>query len=482
MKRVIVFFIIAGLGLVTVVNIFGQDTFTLDKYLIQVQEKNSELKSAGLAAESMSNKILELDMVYSPFVIGNYTWIDDKSGPGYGATLSIKEMVTNTWTVGLNKKFKTGSAVSFGYTNAESDLNLSSPYNFGPFSLSRFTGYEIKTYAKIEQSLLRDYKSRLTDAGIDKAKSLVKAGQYMQTMRVQQTLLKSRMTYLTLALCREIIMFRKEELDRAEKILKWNDNRVNLDLADKGDLLQAQALYRLRKLNLQMAVEDEKNACRDFNELRGMAGDTVAENINSMFDTVAFCAEVSSLSYTGQRADLLAARESFNSSEFAKTETLYRSYPEISAFGSVSLHGLDLSASNANNQITQTDKPTYMVGLNLIVPLDIGTLKQVRHGYDQDYLSSQETLLKTEAGIKKDWSKLVDTWDNVKSRLALAQEIKKIQTDRLANEQLKFERGRTTMFQLLSAENDLDDATINVYRLMFEQFVTYAQVELYNTK
>ncbi|MHB9156059.1 MAG: hypothetical protein ACYC5N_10305, partial [Endomicrobiales bacterium] len=74
------------------------------------------------------------------------------------------------------------------------------------------------------------------------------------------------------------------------------------------------------------------------------------------------------------------------------------------------------------------------------------------------------------------------TWANVKTRLAIAVEIKDVQEKRVAAEQNKFARGRTTTFLLLTAENDLDDATLSMYRLVFEEFITAAQAELYNTR
>jgi outer membrane protein TolC len=50
------------------------------------------------------------------------------------------------------------------------------------------------------------------------------------------------------------------------------------------------------------------------------------------------------------------------------------------------------------------------------------------------------------------------------------------------SEQKRFQRGRTTTFLVLNAENDLDDATLSVYRLIFEELLTKAQAELFNTK
>ncbi|OGS20044.1 MAG: hypothetical protein A2252_02005 [Elusimicrobia bacterium RIFOXYA2_FULL_39_19] len=464
-------------------SVSAQNVLKLDEYLQKVGRDNPALKAINMSIDSSGNKILEMDMIYSPYLVGNYTWMDDKAGSGFGSSLNTSQMLINSWTFNLNKRFQTGSNVSFGYTNTDTDITLASPTTmFGPFPVSRFKAYDMKPYVKVEQSLLRDFMSRQTDANINKTKSLVRAGQYMQYFSGQQIILKAHLVYMNLSLSREILNFRKEELARSEEILKWSQNRVDLDLADEGDLLQVEALHKLRQLTLQMATEDEKNASRDYNELLGLSEDNVTDQTQPLSEIIAACENTDKITYTGQRADVLASKASYKSAEYAKTETLYRAYPEVSATGAMSLHGLDLSQADAFKQITGADKPTYSIGLNLIVPLDVPTLRKVVKGYDVEYDASKENLTKAQLSAKKDWTKLSENWKNVKQRLALAKEIKEIQSLRLANERKKFERGRTTMFQLLSAENDLDDSTINVYRLMFEMLSVDAQVDLYNTQ
>ncbi|MEI8218178.1 MAG: hypothetical protein WCG51_03925, partial [Elusimicrobiota bacterium] len=67
-----------------------------------------------------------------------------------------------------------------------------------------------------------------------------------------------------------------------------------------------------------------------------------------------------------------------------------------------------------------------------------------------------------------------------RQRLMLAVQIRDIQEQRVTSEQKRFERGRTTTFQLLQAETDLDDASLIVYRLKYEELATLAQAELYH--
>ncbi|MDD5687897.1 MAG: TolC family protein [Elusimicrobia bacterium] len=461
----------------------AQEILTIEKYLSQVEENNPDIKSVELSIKAIDQKILEMDMAYSPYFSGNFNYMDDKSGPGFGSTLPTQEMWLTSWNLGLNKKFPFGSLVSLGYIDSTAEFDLTQPtVIIGPDKVSNFKGYDIKPFVRVKQSLLKDYNSRLTQSGIKKAKNAARAGQYMQIFKKQQILLKAQSAYLSLSFDREVVYFRKKSLERAEKIFKWNEDKYNLNLADKSDLLQSQAGYKLRDFNLTMAVEDEVTACRNFNEIRGKSSEVVEEQLQKLEEISKDYEGTGSLTYSGQRADVLSAKMFYESSKFANTEAQYRSGPELSVFGLASLHGLDLNYSDAWSQVTGADKPTYTVGVNFMTSLDFGLIKKVRNGYTIDVKSYEESLIKTELSAKNDWEQILKNWNNVKSRLINAVEIKNIQSERLDNEQQRFQRGRTTTFQLLAAQNDLDDAELNVYRLILEQMITHAQTNLYNTK
>jgi len=461
---------------------FGYETLTLGDYLKKVRTNNPEIKSIELSIDAMGKKVLELDMAYSPYLSGGYNYTDDKSGPGFGSTLLTKEMTANSWTVNASKKFGFGSTVSLGYSSMDARFDLLTPTAIiGPALLSDFAGYQIKPFARIEQSLLRDINSGLTRSGIEKARASVRAGQYMQLFRKQQILMRARTAYWGLSLARDVSAFRTVSLDRTEKLLRWNENRLGLDLADRSDFLQSQAAFKLRQLNLQMAREDEVKAASDFNELLGLPDDTVDYELEKLSDKLALYKGMT-LNRSGERADVLSARETFTGSQWAERETKYRAMPELTLAGSWSLTGLGLSYSDTWSQVAGAEKPTLTLGINFVVPLDYRTLETVKEGYRRDFASSAAALQKTELSARKDWLKTTRSWNDVKTRLALAQEIKDIQEQRVANEQERFRKGRTTTFLLLNAENDLDDATLNVYRLVFEAIATDAQADLYNTQ
>jgi outer membrane protein TolC len=457
------------------------DTVLLSDYIVQVHEKNPDLQSLDHSIEAMGQKILELDMVYSPILTGSYNHTDDRSGPGFGTIFAVDEMKEDVVSMNASKKFSTGTNVSVGYSYFGAGFNLLSPFSFNGTNYSNFTGYQITPVLNVNQSLLRDWGAGLTQSGINKAKSAVRANQYALIYKEQQLLLNARNAYWDLALAREILEFRKSSLSRAEILLKWNEKKIRLDLIDKSDLLLSQASYKMRQLNLQLAQEDEIKACRAFNQMLGLKSETVQNSLERISDKISAFTNIEALSCTGKRADVLAAESSFLSSEYADKETKYRARPELSVNATYQLNGVGLASSDAWEQVTSQDKPMYAMGVSLIVPLDFRTLAKVKKGYDNDFTAARETFSSAALSAQNDWEQLQINWKNVKARLELSQEIMQIQDDRVKNEQKNFERGRTTTFLILSAENDLDDATLTVYRTVLEEIITLAQADLFNT-
>lgn len=470
----------------TILNLFSENKLSnklsIDEYVKMVENQNPEIQSINNFIDAMGKKILEIDMVFSPYLSSAYNYTLDKSGSDFGSPVQADQLNIGSLNLSVNKKFDFGGFVSFGYGDTSTKAKLSKAIDIEDEKMSKFKVYNLKPFVKIEQSLLRDFNSNLTKSGINKSKFLVKAGQYSSLFNKQQIIFKAKMIYWTLSLAREVVEFREASLIRTKKLLKWTEKRVSVDLADKSDLYQIKAAYKLRELNLKLAHEDELRAMRDFNGLIGKTSNLVTYEIEKISENIKPCAKQKDLTHSGTRADVLAAKAQYESSVYADKETKYRSMPEISLVGQYSTKGQDLDYSDSWNQIINADKPAYMVGVQCIVPLDYKTLLKVREGYKLDFIAAKDRLTSTEINAGNDWEQLQENWKNVKTRLALACEIKTIQYDRLEHEQDLLEKGRSTMFQMINSENDLDDSTLNVYKIVFEELILMSEAVLFDTQ
>lgn len=179
---------------------------------------------------------------------------------------------------------------------------------------------------------------------------------------------------------------------------------------------------------------------------------------------------------------MLAAQASLAAGECAERENAWSLGPELSAFGRVSLHGLDLDYPPAWRQVAEGKKPAWAVGANLSLPLDFGLNSRAAQGFRSDREALQARWQQAQADADKDWALLSEQWRRVQSKLEAIREVRDLQARRLEQERRKYRQGQTTTFQLLSAESDLDQATLSLNQAMCEALLIRFQCALYDTR
>lgn len=455
---------------------------SLEDYIGQVEKSNPGVKASGLSSQAIAGKLAATREIYSPRLNASFDYTDDRSGENLESAIQANKLRSLAWDVSLSQRFATGTHVSAGYAQTSLDLDLPYPYTLtSDISLSQFKAYDIKPYVQIEQSLLKELAGGLTEAGIRKNQFLAQAAQYQQLAGRQTIVFNAESAYLRLSLCRETVKFRQESLARSEELVRWSESKLTLDLAETSDLLQARAQRRQASMELQNALDDEQDAGREFNHMRNQAAGAEPEELQKLADLLDRDRESDLSGRQDRRADVLMAQASLRASECAERENSWTAGPELTAFGRLSLHGLDLDYPPAFRQVSAGEKPTLTLGASLSLPLDFSIHAQVAQGFRQDREAGRALWEEAQANAEKDWALLGQKWKRLSGKLAAAREVRDLQALRLAEERKKYRQGKTTTFQLLSAENDLDQATLLLTQMMSDALAIRFQSALYNT-
>lgn len=459
----------------------AEDALSLEQYMAQVWEKGPALEAARQSRRGLELKPLEFSMVYSPVFNASYSFADSKSEPT--SLLSPDRAKSTSWSLGLSKKWFTGTSMSLAYGMNQTELF----YAPIPASLAPMVGsflppsetFTAKPTFSVSQSLLRDFMGGITDGGIDKTKHAMKAGERMQAYGEQASLMGAEMAYWSLALARETVGFKKQALERTQRLRDWTERRARLNLTDPADLLQTEAALRLVTLDLRMAEENAELAARKFNSARGMEGVETPANLDPIADRIGRVTEQPVQSM--ERLDVQASRESLESAKATAKETFYRSLPDLSVFGSIGWNGYDTTQSAAHEKAMDQKWPVWAVGATFVAPLDLITLAKVRRGYDSDYEGAKASFAKAELEANQDWANLTKKWNDVRARLELAREIVKLQEERLAADQKRLENGRILTYQFIATQGDLANAQLTYLGLGLEKLSVEAQARMFNS-
>ncbi|AKL98093.1 TolC family protein [Endomicrobium proavitum] len=453
---------------------FGE-VLSLEDYVDLIKKNNNDLIAVQASIDAVKGKIIEIDRAYAYYFNLGGSYTDDKSGRPYSyPTLTTNEIKNISYDASINKQFAIGTKVTLG-------LNGS----LGSYDLITGTKYDVTDVApfiRLEQSLLKELGGGATKANVLKAKADAKSALYLLEYKKQSVLLNAKLAYWNLSYARSVVDFRTTSLDRTQKILDWNQKRYAKDLAEKSDLLQSQAAYKMRDLNLRLAKESEVQASRVFNGFLNSSSEKVLYDVEAFMKMGNNFEKGKVISKKGQRADLLAAFEDVESAKQAAVASKKSIGQDLVLTGQFSLNGVDEKYEVAKDYVLKGEKPAFTVGLKYTLPLDFSARSSIKSGYESAKTSAQKTAESAKIKESNDWLQLVDNWNNSKARLALLTEIQTIQHQRNAEEQNLLKKGRSTTYYVLQSEQDLDDSTLNVFQNILELVSIYEQAEaFYNT-
>src|SRR5690606_31778944 len=145
-------------------------------------------------------------------------------------------------------------------------------------------------------------------------------------------------------------------------------------LGDRADLLQAQASYDLRRIELMAAEEEERNASRAFNLLRNQEGAQVPEQlaVPTLEATIALVPTPK----TGTRFDIKAAEQEKEATTASVQLEKERLKPTVDLFANVALTGRDPTRSEAVGDSFGSGHSNIALGVNFNVPLQVPAVRR----------------------------------------------------------------------------------------------------------
>ena len=452
-------------GLVLSLFIFKQspalaktETFLdLSNFLSQVTKNNQSYQSSMMAAAGAEERSKEGESLFMPTLFANTLYSFDQS-PKPSPAFQGTKTVFSTYSLGISKNFDFGLNSKIYYM-----ANYTSITGVAPGLVNLSSYYDTKPAIELTYSLWRNRGSSETKAQAESMEAQALATHHTESYRAKVTLAQAEVAYWRLALARDVIRVQRENLDRARKIREWNARRVRLRLADDSDLLQADALLKLREIEVQAALDEERTATQSLNLARGIDSDQVTESIQSLASLVATQAPLPVRKE--MREDVLAAKEQERAVNAASNLAIERGVPTVEVYSALSLNGHQAELPNSIRESVQSN-PMASVGLRLNVPLDFNLLQDSKRGYLKEIQAAELGFRRRVFEQDVEWEDLVKKYKEAVVRLDLTRKVEGAQKKKFTNEQERHSRGKTTVFLVLQFEQDY--ATAQVSRLRSE--------------
>lgn len=451
----------------------GANKLSLQDYLEQVRGSNSAVKGARLQGEGGILEAQSASVIQLPYLFANYTNFDDRSEQA-NPTFSGNRTKGNQYTIGLSNNTPIGLNAKYSYNVAYTEIQNASAIPVPNF----YTAYN---KLELQQQLWKngfgsEVRAQATALGSSK---LVRAYSNKHTELALHA--ETENSYWRLAFARRSLEVQREMLTRAGRLLEWARNRVKLQLGDKADLLQAQANYDLRRLDMINLREMEKNAALAFNMMRNREGDIVPEELEipSLDQTIKVVGKQNGLS--ANRYDVQAAEQQMKAAVASSQLDREKLKPSVDLFGNISWSGRDANRGLALEEAKSSKRSNVAFGVNLSIPLAVPQALNAMKGNSLTQEGAAISFDQKKIEADTELTQLKNSLNETLGKLELIQSLERIQKEKYENENQRLLRGRTTTYQALIFEQDYSNTQLSRLRIQNDALQLVARMNLFRT-
>lgn len=419
--------------------------FSLEDYFSEVVEKHEGLQALRDSSQAKQRRLSEPSLLFWPALEANAAYsLNDRDSP----LTQIDRQKNQVYSLGVLEKTPLGVNAALRYKLSYSRFETLG----GARPLIEY--WDSFPSLEVSVSLWRDLGGRESRAQVDAARRAVKAESYLEKFQAKQVLAQAETLYFKLAAARMLKEISQDVIRRAQELYRWAKEKEDLQLADKSDRLQAEALLRLRELDFARLESQLKEVSRAFNSLRGIDSDQVGLRVDVLRD------EPIHVPAKKVRDDVLAALESSKAREAQAREAYQRNLPTTEVFGSYAWGRGKSQASQAFESSFSRDEREYTLGLKFSMPLNVFLSSQVRAAYSREERASAKIYERKLFEQESDWKRLLASFEDAQERLRLHKLLENVQKEKLDAQRKQLQRARTTMFQVIQAELDYADARV----------------------
>lgn len=445
-----------------------------DEYIAQVASRNIGVQAALKKIDALTLKITEKNASTTPVLTLEYGYLADNQMSTFSQFLGTNSTIHQA-NASVQTQFNNGIRLNTGYKVGRTNYPDSS-------FRDSFKRYSTATpYAELSMPIMKGANGISVKASQSGIEASYRSAIALNEFAIDNGLVKAETLYWKLALSIEAVELSEESVNRAQRMVDWAIRRDRLGLGDDSELLQVQTLLELRKMELKTAEQEAASVERQFNALRNVPLNQKVKNLKTIDDV-----QVSELREPkkGSRKDVVSMYYSLQANKSKTTVDIDNLEPALDLIGQLKFNQFHSSDTGAIERTFATDYPTVYLGVKFTAALDTNsaTLDSARRGTTLLLESNEleyEDMVRTEAN---DWTNLIQQLRDKKRQLVLAKQIEDLQFKKWQNETSRQLKGRSTLLQVLTTEEDYADSRLSRLRIKAEVLRLNAQAKLFGSR
>lgn len=450
-------------------SVSSENSISLEKFIELVKLHSDEYKAIERSIEAAEFEIKSRDLELSSTLTAELAEINDSQPT---TSNLIRRSDSRFLDLNLNKLFSTGTTLGL---SAGQELNQSSITGE-----NNITDWEIK----LTQSLWRNSFGKLTNLRRQSDGAEYKSRRFASEFQKHSLLIEIETLYWDLVTLLKEEEIRKGNLERSLKLEKWTRDRARRSAAEPTDLLQVQALASGRRLDLLST----QNRIKLITEKVGQYIPNLdIKNLNPDPKSLVTDRDYKKLiigttAESPARLDVLAQKYLAEKNLFEADRIKNSLSPSLDAYVGYGKNGIDNDYSSSSRRAFNSDQEMSSIGLVFSMELD-GDLKDDRRRSAMLLAQSQSFFAKSlERNAQLEWSDFERNVQSLRGQSFEAKQLAEFQTKKSIEEQKRYQLGRSTVFQLVSFEQDAAEAELRYYLLLSNLRKTEARARVYTSE
>lgn len=448
--------------------------YSLEDYTQEVRQKNPAYKSSVLRVEAAELDERRSEVPSAITVFSKNSYFSD-TRPSLIPALQGDKFTQWSTSLGLKQR----NPLGFDWSLSQS-VQSSKMYNLSGNSSQPSSYYD--SFPKLELSvpLWRNALGDELKAQTDALRQQTRLMRLQAMIEKEQQEIQIEVTYYKYVVQQNLLELSQKNLDRSERLYSSVRSRRARNLVDDSDEAQAKAAVSLRKLDLDRLEREARLAFGEFNGLRGDLN-LPAPNLKVLQLDPLKSEEFLALA-TQKRESML---QQLNTLQIEASKSQSRAEyegakPEISFVAGLSLQGRGDSLNSSLKDMRRDRDNMWMVGINFETAFDISLSRDLLRAARLKEEAANQRLSRTLIDQNLTLQKTKEELIRCSETLSLMRELEDAQRRRFASEESKYRNGRSTLFVVLSAEQDFINAQSQRWGNELQCRVVKSQIRLFN--
>ena len=421
--------------------------YSINDYFNEASSKDASLKAVAFDAKAAEYSLRLPESITAIRLLGDVNFIDDgrptmaPSFQGYRTTLwkaSVGLGQSNEWGFDWKVAANLSRTKLFGTNLAQADFYDAYPSLEATIPLWRgFLGGEV---AAKKHSATAAAQLQAVQAKIARATKMIEIEKAFYQFGIEDNLKELSQT----------------NLNRSQKLYSYIEGRQKRNLVDRSDALQARAALSLRKLDFDRVQRDFRSAKAEFNSHRNFPEEAPISDVKLELLNSGELKLLASQPKTSLNDQLRLASAQLGKSQAREKYEAAR--PNLDLKGAFILQGRDDTLSGSYHDISAERRNLWSVGLSFSAPLDFSLNRDLSRAASLSESAADERIGRNNIDERLTWIRTQEDLLRCAESIDLLRDLEDSQKRRLAAEEQKYKNGRSSLFLVLTAEQDFVSA------------------------